>query len=131
MVGDSWGVFSAFHHAVVSHSLHLAAVLGLSIGHLGSYHAAWYYTPLSCFSQHRVLIPALWDTDVQEWEINCMNRLVLEEASGGQDEGKHIPTIPQFNIRARKDSLQHSVDYNNEYTCSPIQTCADISAPLT
>uniref|UniRef100_A0A8C1JNQ1 Si:ch211-266k8.4 n=1 Tax=Cyprinus carpio TaxID=7962 RepID=A0A8C1JNQ1_CYPCA len=37
-------------------------------------------------SQHRVLIPALWDTDVQEWEINCMNRLVLEEASGGQDE---------------------------------------------
>uniref|UniRef100_A0A8C1JKB6 Si:ch211-266k8.4 n=1 Tax=Cyprinus carpio TaxID=7962 RepID=A0A8C1JKB6_CYPCA len=39
-------------------------------------------------SQHRVLIPALWDTDVQEWEINCMNRLVLEEASGGQDEEK-------------------------------------------
>uniref|UniRef100_A0A673IKX3 Carabin-like n=2 Tax=Sinocyclocheilus rhinocerous TaxID=307959 RepID=A0A673IKX3_9TELE len=38
-------------------------------------------------SQHRVLIPALWNTDVQEWEINCMNRLVLEEADGGQDEG--------------------------------------------
>lgn len=45
-------------------------------------------------SQHRVLIPALWNTDVQEWEINCMNRLVLEEAGGGQDEGKHIPTNP-------------------------------------
>ncbi|XDV53046.1 hypothetical protein PO909_021650, partial [Leuciscus waleckii] len=29
---------------------------------------------------------ALWNTDVQEWEINCMNSLVLEEASGGQDE---------------------------------------------
>ncbi|XP_052399358.1 USP6 N-terminal-like protein [Carassius gibelio] len=41
-------------------------------------------------SQHRVLIPALWNTDVQEWEINCMNRLVLEEAIGGQDEGKVI-----------------------------------------
>ncbi|XP_051740843.1 TBC1 domain family member 9 [Ctenopharyngodon idella] len=39
-------------------------------------------------SQHRVLIPALWNTDVQEWEINCMNSLVLEEASGGQDEEK-------------------------------------------
>ncbi|XP_042571254.1 uncharacterized protein LOC109064490 isoform X3 [Cyprinus carpio] len=39
-------------------------------------------------SQHRVLIPALWNTDVQEWEINCMNRLVLEEAIGGQDEEK-------------------------------------------
>lgn len=48
-------------------------------------------------SQHRVLIPALWNTDVQEWEINCMNSLVLEEASGGQDEGKqthtHNPTL--------------------------------------
>ncbi|XP_059392484.1 TBC1 domain family member 10A isoform X1 [Carassius carassius] len=39
-------------------------------------------------SQHRVLIPALWNTDVQEWEINCMNRLVLEEASGEPDEEK-------------------------------------------
>ncbi|XP_056106950.1 TBC1 domain family member 10B [Rhinichthys klamathensis goyatoka] len=39
-------------------------------------------------SQHRVLIPALWNTDVQEWEINCMNSLVLEEASGGHDEEK-------------------------------------------
>ncbi|XP_051976117.1 TBC1 domain family member 10B [Xyrauchen texanus] len=36
-------------------------------------------------SQHRVLIPALWNTEVQEWEINCMNCLVLEETSGGQD----------------------------------------------
>ncbi|KAG1939048.1 Ypt/Rab-GAP domain of gyp1p superfamily protein, partial [Pimephales promelas] len=39
-------------------------------------------------SQHRVLIPALWNTDVQEWEINCMNSLVLEEANGGHDEEK-------------------------------------------
>ncbi|XP_058624038.1 USP6 N-terminal-like protein [Onychostoma macrolepis] len=39
-------------------------------------------------SQHRVLIPALWNTDVQEWEINCMNHLVLEEVGGGQDEEK-------------------------------------------
>lgn len=39
-------------------------------------------------SQHRVLIPALWNTDVQEWEVNCMNSLVLEEAGGGQDEEK-------------------------------------------
>ncbi|KTG05961.1 hypothetical protein cypCar_00018116 [Cyprinus carpio] len=70
-------------------------------------------------SQHRVLIPALWNTDVQEWEINCMNRLVLEEAIGGQDEGKHLPTIPPLNIQACKDSLQHSIDYNNEYACSP------------
>ncbi|XP_065148445.1 uncharacterized protein [Paramisgurnus dabryanus] len=39
-------------------------------------------------SQHCVLVPALWNTEVQEWELNCMNRLVLEEMSGGQDTEK-------------------------------------------
>ncbi|KAJ8416301.1 hypothetical protein AAFF_G00383230 [Aldrovandia affinis] len=38
-------------------------------------------------SQHCVLVPALWGTEVQEWEIDCMNNLVLEEASVGQ----HLP----------------------------------------
>ncbi|TRY54522.1 hypothetical protein DNTS_033390 [Danionella cerebrum] len=37
-------------------------------------------------SQHCVLIPALWSTDVQDWEINCMNNLVLDEAASGQEE---------------------------------------------
>ncbi|XP_687788.6 uncharacterized protein si:ch211-266k8.4 [Danio rerio] len=37
---------------------------------------------------HRVLIPALWSTDLQEWEINCMNSLVLEELDSTQDEEK-------------------------------------------
>ncbi|XP_051546196.1 TBC1 domain family member 12 isoform X2 [Myxocyprinus asiaticus] len=41
-------------------------------------------------SQHRVLIPALWNTEVQEWEINCMNSLVLEETRGGQDTAEKI-----------------------------------------
>lgn len=39
-------------------------------------------------SQYRVLITALWNTEVQEWELNCMNRLVLEEMSEGQDSEK-------------------------------------------
>ncbi|KAK3535954.1 hypothetical protein QTP70_021470, partial [Hemibagrus guttatus] len=34
-------------------------------------------------SQYSVLIPALWSTEVQEWEINCMNRLILEETDEG------------------------------------------------
>ncbi|XP_056307892.1 USP6 N-terminal-like protein isoform X3 [Danio aesculapii] len=37
---------------------------------------------------HPVLIPALWSTDLQDWEINCMNSLVLEESDGTQDEEK-------------------------------------------
>ncbi|XP_045544325.1 carabin isoform X3 [Salmo salar] len=33
-------------------------------------------------AQHCVLLPALWSTEVQEWEIKCMNSLVLEETEG-------------------------------------------------
>ncbi|XP_055011507.1 uncharacterized protein si:ch211-266k8.4 [Boleophthalmus pectinirostris] len=30
-------------------------------------------------SQYCVLIPALWNTEVQDWELKCMNSLVLDE----------------------------------------------------
>ncbi|KAI5105494.1 USP6 N-terminal-like protein [Silurus meridionalis] len=43
-------------------------------------------------SQYRVLIPALWSTEVQEWEITCMNRLILEETDEGHDAGTHTHT---------------------------------------
>ncbi|GAA6065480.1 uncharacterized protein si:ch211-266k8.4, partial [Tachysurus ichikawai] len=36
-------------------------------------------------SHYSVLIPALWSTEVQEWEINCMNSLILEETDEGHD----------------------------------------------
>ncbi|KAL0968553.1 hypothetical protein UPYG_G00268390 [Umbra pygmaea] len=45
-------------------------------------------------SQHSILLPALWNTEVQDWEIKCMNRLVLEEADEGHDQGKTEGPIP-------------------------------------
>ncbi|XP_018559691.1 TBC1 domain family member 10B isoform X2 [Lates calcarifer] len=34
-------------------------------------------------AQYTVLVPALWNTDVQDWEIKCMNSLVLDECHHG------------------------------------------------
>ncbi|XP_064878478.1 TBC1 domain family member 10A isoform X3 [Oncorhynchus nerka] len=48
-------------------------------------------------SQHCVLLPALWSTEVQEWEIKCMNSLVLEETEGhhlGKIEKPIPPPLP-------------------------------------
>eukprot|EP00063_Salmo_salar_P006081 XP_013980916.1 PREDICTED: uncharacterized protein LOC106561457 [Salmo salar] len=48
-------------------------------------------------AQHCVLLPALWSTEVQEWEIKCMNSLVLEETEGhhpGQFEKPIPPPLP-------------------------------------
>ncbi|XP_064169603.1 TBC1 domain family member 10A [Anguilla rostrata] len=48
-------------------------------------------------SQHCVLVPALWGTEVQEWEIDCMNGLVLEETGEGrhQQEKESGPSTPR------------------------------------
>lgn len=34
-------------------------------------------------AQYTVLIPALWNTEVQDWELKCMNNLVLDERLHG------------------------------------------------
>ncbi|XP_029909841.1 rab GTPase-activating protein 1 [Myripristis murdjan] len=34
-------------------------------------------------AQYKVLVPALWNTEVQDWEIKCMNSLVLDETQHG------------------------------------------------
>ncbi|XP_036423827.1 carabin [Colossoma macropomum] len=39
-------------------------------------------------AQYSVLIPALWSTEVQEWEISCMNSVILEETAEGQSTEK-------------------------------------------
>ncbi|XP_076590118.1 uncharacterized protein LOC143322667 [Chaetodon auriga] len=31
-------------------------------------------------AQYTVLVPALWNTEVQDWELKCMNSLVLDES---------------------------------------------------
>ncbi|XP_069571299.1 serine/arginine repetitive matrix protein 2-like [Brachyistius frenatus] len=34
-------------------------------------------------ARHAVLVPALWSTEVQDWELKCMNGLVLDESRHG------------------------------------------------
>lgn len=34
-------------------------------------------------AQYAVLVPALWSTEIQDWEIKCMNSLVLDETQHG------------------------------------------------
>ncbi|KAI4881269.1 hypothetical protein NFI96_033788 [Prochilodus magdalenae] len=49
-------------------------------------------------SQYSVLIPALWSTEVQEWEINCMNRVILEETAespAGPPQDHHRAGVEQ------------------------------------
>ncbi|XP_058252752.1 carabin isoform X2 [Hemibagrus wyckioides] len=55
-------------------------------------------------SQYSVLIPALWSTEVQEWEINCMNRLILEETDEGHGTDEPDDRSP----------VSHSCEEQNE-----------------
>ncbi|XP_035520322.1 uncharacterized protein si:ch211-266k8.4 [Morone saxatilis] len=47
-------------------------------------------------AQYTVLVPALWNTEVQDWELKCMNSLVLDESHHGpkaeQCEKATLPT---------------------------------------
>ncbi|XP_056595244.1 carabin isoform X2 [Triplophysa dalaica] len=54
-------------------------------------------------SQYRVLITALWNTDVQEWELNCMNRLVLDEMS----EGLNTEKVEKENVQSGSTFLRN------------------------
>ncbi|KAM7002936.1 TBC1 domain family member 12 isoform 2-T2 [Tautogolabrus adspersus] len=37
-------------------------------------------------AQYTVLVPALWNTEVQDWELKCMDSLVLDESHHGLKE---------------------------------------------
>ncbi|XP_049430927.1 uncharacterized protein si:ch211-266k8.4 [Epinephelus fuscoguttatus] len=49
-------------------------------------------------AQYTVLVPALWNTEVQDWELKCMNSLVLDESHHGpkaeqcQNQKATLPT---------------------------------------
>ncbi|XP_027128150.1 TBC1 domain family member 12 isoform X2 [Larimichthys crocea] len=72
-------------------------------------------------AQYSVLVPALWNTEVQDWELKCMNSLVLDdshhglkadeceaqtaaaqEVSGGKE---NLPTPSDGEKPAEKDSV--------------------------
>ncbi|XP_054476518.1 carabin [Anoplopoma fimbria] len=70
-------------------------------------------------AQYAVLVPALWNTEVQDWELKCMNSLVLEESHhepdpcqktkatlpmkvNGGKEKENVPTPPEGKRPLRK-----------------------------
>ncbi|XP_029993303.1 rab GTPase-activating protein 1 [Sphaeramia orbicularis] len=44
-------------------------------------------------AQYTVLIPALWNTELQDWELKCMNNLVLDETHHGPTAEKQEATV--------------------------------------
>ncbi|XP_061578499.1 growth hormone-regulated TBC protein 1-A isoform X2 [Cololabis saira] len=63
-------------------------------------------------AQYNVLVPSLWNTEVQDWEIKCMNSLVLDEGQHGpkaEDFEKQKATLPsQVGAGKQKESLSTS-----------------------
>ncbi|XP_035499601.2 TBC1 domain family member 10B [Scophthalmus maximus] len=73
-------------------------------------------------AKYTVLVPALWNTEVQDWEIKCMNSLVLDDGarteqgetqtatlssqtSEGKEEEQNAPALSAGGKSAEKDSV--------------------------
>ncbi|KAF0040921.1 hypothetical protein F2P81_006819 [Scophthalmus maximus] len=73
-------------------------------------------------AKYTVLVPALWNTEVQDWEIKCMNSLVLDDGarteqgetqtatlssqtSEGKEEEQNAPAPSAGGKSAEKDSV--------------------------
>ncbi|KAM4573760.1 uncharacterized protein PAE49_008494 [Odontesthes bonariensis] len=56
-------------------------------------------------AQYNVLVPALWNTEVQDWELKCMNNLVL-------DDSQHGPKAEQ--LEKEQDTLSCQVRTETE-----------------
>ncbi|KAM3870236.1 uncharacterized protein ACN63O_005371 [Diretmus argenteus] len=60
-------------------------------------------------AQYTVLVPALWNTEVQDWEIKCMNSLVLDETHHGpkteQCHGQKAPMPSQVREGKEKGTV--------------------------
>ncbi|XP_058501784.1 USP6 N-terminal-like protein isoform X1 [Solea solea] len=69
-------------------------------------------------AQYSVLVPALWETEVQDWELKCMNSLVL-------DENHHGPKTEQFPEKPRKASVLTPVRGKEEETAPQGQKPAE------
>ncbi|KAM7396252.1 hypothetical protein PAMP_019309 [Pampus punctatissimus] len=67
-------------------------------------------------AQYSVLVPALWNTEVQDWELKCMNSLVLDETHHGpkaeQCEKQKVRLLSQ----GRKEKENVSAESEGEKT---------------
>ncbi|KAM4618299.1 uncharacterized protein ACJ7VT_007709 [Polymixia lowei] len=63
-------------------------------------------------AQYTVLVPALWSTEVQDWEIKCMNSLVL-------DETHHEPKTEQSEGSSLPQQAEEEKQQETEHVSSP------------
>ncbi|KAI3371687.1 hypothetical protein L3Q82_024246 [Scortum barcoo] len=63
-------------------------------------------------AQYTVLVPALWSTEVQDWELKCMNSLVL-------DESHHRPKAEQCQKQRATLPTQVTGGKENENESTP------------
>ncbi|XP_036963629.1 rab GTPase-activating protein 1 [Acanthopagrus latus] len=60
-------------------------------------------------AQYTVLVPALWRTEVQDWELKCMNSLVLDESHHGsktdQSEQQKATVSTQVSRGTEKENV--------------------------
>ncbi|XP_026221297.1 TBC1 domain family member 12 isoform X2 [Anabas testudineus] len=62
-------------------------------------------------AQYTVLIPALWDTEAQDWELKCMNSLVL-------DDSHHRPNTEHCD-KQKATLSNHIMERNEKENTSP------------
>ncbi|CAG5958545.1 unnamed protein product [Menidia menidia] len=55
-------------------------------------------------AQYNVLIPALWNTEVQDWELKCMNNLVLDDSHHGPEADFHSSS--RFSSLCERSAVQ-------------------------
>ncbi|KAJ8002778.1 hypothetical protein DPEC_G00162490 [Dallia pectoralis] len=78
--------------------------------------------------QHNVLLPALWATEVQEWEIKCMNSMVLEEDDLGRHQGMTEFSTPQPQAPKVKEPEDH-VDGPPPEAKKPVKQDSPVTGP--
>lgn len=63
-----------------------------------------------------MLVPALWKTEVQDWELKCMNSVVLDESQHRAMSGK---TAMRLNIimNTRKEDIKGEQCGEIKQTC--------------
>ncbi|XP_042267278.1 rab GTPase-activating protein 1 [Thunnus maccoyii] len=70
-------------------------------------------------AQYTVLVPALWNTEVQDWELKCMNSLVLDETHHGpkaEQCEKQTVGVPSQVSQERKEKDNVSAPSEGEKT---------------
>ncbi|XP_041853843.1 TBC1 domain family member 10A [Melanotaenia boesemani] len=66
-------------------------------------------------AQYAVFVPALWKTEVQDWELKCMNSLVLDDSQHGPkaEQFEKLKATPSSPVRVEKENPSSSEGEKN------------------